>query len=159
MKFSTFILACSFIFYPIPNYSQTCNFKMVASTPDSRFSLSADGSTVTDKITRLMWTRCVFGKVWTGNKCEGEATVYTWQEALQSTYGTSWRIPNIKELLSIVESRCYNPAINLKFFPDISDLRFVSSSHHAYYIGTVWSIDFVDGHDVLSSGSSRIFFC
>lgn len=110
-------------------FDQTCQTDTVpASTPTSRFTDNNDG-TVTDKLTRLTWTRCPLGKSWDSvtNFCTGAATSYTWQAALQevanlNTSGTQngfsdWRLPNYKEIISITEVQCVSPAINLEVFP------------------------------------------
>lgn len=109
--------------------AQTCNTKLQASTPTSRFTVSANG-TVTDKQTGLMWKQCAEGL--SGSDCGvGTATPYTWQAALNhvadlntieggfATY-TDWRVPNIKELGSIIELRCSTPLFNLAIFPNVA---------------------------------------
>jgi hypothetical protein len=48
----------------------------------------------------------------------------SWRVALQTAAADStgnyqdWRVPNVKQLYSIVENRCENPAINLNVFAD-----------------------------------------
>ena len=96
-----------------------------ASTPASRFIDHGNG-TVTDNKTGLMWQKCADGQY--GALCDqGSPATYTWQNALQrakslnSTSGfanyADWRMPNIKELYSLVEITCAEPAINLAIFP------------------------------------------
>ncbi len=106
--------------------AQTCRTEaeVPSTTPSSRFSDHGDG-TVTDGKTGLMWMKCPLGQ--SGSDCAtGSANNYTWQEALDAADGysfagyTDWRLPNIKELRSIVEQRCYYPAINLAVFPATS---------------------------------------
>jgi hypothetical protein len=106
--------------------AQFCNVHIDASTPDSQLVDNGNG-TVTDSRTRLMWKKCLEGV--SGSYCEsGIATAFTWQTALQrprvinNSSGFAgyrdWRLPNIKELRSIVEEHCYSPAINLTRFPN-----------------------------------------
>ncbi|MCI5228088.1 MAG: DUF1566 domain-containing protein, partial [Candidatus Electrothrix sp. AX2] len=104
---------------------QTCRTDFIpASTPDSQLVDNGDG-TVTDSKTGLMWKQCLEGL--SGSDCAtGSAESFTWQEALQQpgvinhaggfAGYTDWRLPNINELISIVEEQCYNPAINLNRF-------------------------------------------
>ncbi len=127
--------------------AQTCNDAITASTPDSRFSINIDGS-VLDKHTNLVWKRCLEGM--SGKQCEqGTATEFTWQTALQhAAKQGDWRLPNIKELASIVELKCYNPAINLTVFPDTpSDSIVWSGSPVSYNANSAWVVHFGYGYD------------
>ena len=102
------------------------------STPSSDFTIY-DNGTVTHNTTGLMWMRCSIGQTWEGEKCTGEASGFTWRQALTQN-GTAyagysnWRVPNKNELASIVEQRCYNPSINEAIFPGTPASRFWSSS-------------------------------
>jgi len=126
--------------------AQTCNDNITANTPDSRFSINGDE--VTDTQTGLIWQRCPLGQ--TGNECEsGSAQRYSWSEALQAAQtksketGLSWRLPNIKELQSIVEKQCSTPAINLTIFPNVNGLAFYwSASPYVHLPWSAWTIYF-----------------
>ena len=124
-----------------------------ASTPDSQFVDNNDG-TVTDLKTGLMWKKCLEGVE--GDTCEsGSPTTFTWQDALKQpgvinnadgfAKHTDWRLPNIRELLSIVEEQCAFPAINLNLFPNTPISVVWSSSPDAYYDYSAWYIDFERG--------------
>jgi hypothetical protein len=82
----------------------------------------------------------------------GTANVYDWQQALEAPDGYSfagysdWRLPNIKELSSIIEQRCYNPAINLSVFPATPGSYFWSSSPDADGSEVAWNVDFGYGY-------------
>lgn len=136
------------------NAAQTCKSTIAASTPDSRFTTTAD--TVTDTQTGLIWMRCSLGQ--SGSDCStGSVATYTWEAALQApaavnagsgTFGQSdWRLPNIKELASIVETRCYNPAINTTIFPNTVSSSYWSSSPYAYDSNDAWGVYFYYGYD------------
>ena len=126
---------------------QTCKDSIVATAPDANFSIHNDG-TVTHKTTGLMWMRCSLGQTWDGKTCKGMAAIYTWREGLQ--VGTNyqyagynnWRLPNKNELESIVEERCYSPAINASVFPETPTAYFWSSSPYAGFSQGAWSVDF-----------------
>ncbi|NCN44833.1 MAG: DUF1566 domain-containing protein [Thiomicrospira sp.] len=109
-------------------WAQTCKTKnMLAMTPSDEFKSHQNG-TVTHLKTGLMWQVCSVGQRWEKGSCQGKANALTWQQALQwpaqvnntKGYGgyKDWRLPNRKELKSLVEFRCYDPAINLKVFPN-----------------------------------------
>jgi hypothetical protein len=120
-------------------------------TPTANFTDNNDG-TVTHKRTGLIWQRCFVGQTWTGTACLGATTNYTWDVAtttLKSNFAgkSDWRIPNLNELLSIVEYGSYNPAINAKIFPNPLIYGWIwSSSPHAYYIHEAWAVSFYAGH-------------
>ena len=105
------------------SFAQTCNPAIIADAPNSRYTMNANG-TVVDKNTALIWMRCALGQTWENNICVGSAQSYYWPDALQAAESTvfagknDWRLPNIKELQSLIESRCYNPPINLTAFPN-----------------------------------------
>lgn len=125
-----------------------CRSDIPVSTPTSAFTLHQDG-TATHSITGLMWMRCALGQSWNGTSCVNAATTYTWSQALQaavaSRFGgySNWRLPNAKELQTIVEVACVRPSINVEVFPTSdSDVWFWSSSPSFYYPGYAWYVSF-----------------
>ena len=96
------------------SHAQTCNPNIVLSAPDSRYQLVNDNTEVKDTQTGLIWQRCSLGQTWSGSSCTGTAATYNWANALQTAknMGNNWRVPNVKELDSLVEEACYNAAIN-----------------------------------------------
>ncbi len=91
---------------------------MSASAWADRYSYSTDGSQVIDSTTGLTWQRCVAGMSWSGTTCTGTAATYTHQAALAyAKTQTGWKLPNIKELGSIVDRTRSNPAIDTTAFP------------------------------------------
>ncbi len=98
------------------------------------FTISADGSEVTDQKTGLIWRRCAEGMNWDGLTCAGVAATFTHEAALQravaqaANASTAWRLPNIKELFSIVDESRSIPAIDLATFPASPSNQFWSAS-------------------------------
>jgi hypothetical protein len=145
--------------------AQTCQPESIpASTPDSQLQDNGDG-TVTDTKTGLMWKQCVEGL--SGSGCaSGSAEQLTWPQALQRAQAVNsgggfaghhdWRVPNIKELNSLIEHQCVFPAINLRRFPNSSsDEVWSSSTGVIYHTKYVWSVAFNYGYTNLgSSGQS-----
>lgn len=123
------------------------NTAITATTPSADFTDNGDG-TVTHHKTGLIWQRCSLGQSWDGTDCTGTATTFSWQQALaagaQHTLGgfSDWRLPNKNELVSIVEYRCYAPAINNQQFPNTSSSWYWSSSPYADYSYHAWCVDF-----------------
>ncbi|MDD3813449.1 MAG: DUF1566 domain-containing protein [Desulfocapsaceae bacterium] len=134
--------------------AQTCNANIPASTPDSQLTDNGDG-TITDSKTGLMWKKCVEGV--SGSNCDsGAVGSFTWQTALQQTDvvnngsgfagHTDWRLPNIKELVSLVEEKCYDPSINLTRFPNTPPGNILSGSPSAAYSWCyAWVVEFYEG--------------
>lgn len=103
----------------------------LSSKPDDIYIDNHDG-TVTDLETGLMWQKCTVGqafKLGSGgaeDSCSGTATRLDELSALGEAQTAhinkhlgydSWRLPNIKELSSLVETTCESPAINTNIFP------------------------------------------
>lgn len=126
--------------------AQTCDERVSPSTPDTRFSVSGDE--VTDLQTGLIWQRCSVGKSWDGTTCSGRATTHNWSEALAMA-ADDWRLPNIKELMSIAETACVEPAVNLSVFPATESRMYWSSSPSAGSSNSAWYVQFFYGYDYM----------
>jgi len=132
-----------------------CLNSIPAATPTSRFIDNADG-TVSDTRTGLMWMRCSLGQTWTGTTCTGTAAQYEWADALAQGQSsgfathTDWRLPNVKELITIVERRCGYPAINADIFPATPTWYYwtnspaVSGTTHAHVVAFGQGFDGTD---------------
>lgn len=133
-----------------PLAAQVCKYDSIAATaPAGRFIDNGDG-TVTDKITNLQWKRCSEGRTWADGTCSGNASGYTWQQGLQLAEITDyaghsdWRVPNVKELASILELACYAPAIDLNIFPGVSETE-------VWWTSTPSAWEFADGANLFIS--------
>ena len=136
---------------------QTCESTIPNTTPTADFTVHNNG-TVTHTPTGLMWKVCSEGQTWQSSdgSCSGTATKHTWQAALQipqtlNTQGgyadhTDWRLPNIKELGSIVELACYGPAINTALFNNTSYLAYWSATINNYSNDYAWAVQFTSGY-------------
>ena len=149
-KFKRGVLGFVFLFAFSYLSAQSCNPNIPLATPNNRFTIINDG-TVVDKKTGLMWMRCSLGQSWDGNGCSGLSTNFSWIEAINAGENSSfanhsdWRVPNIKELASILEDACYEPAINETIFPSTTEKYFWSSSPHAVDSADQQYLDFVVG--------------
>ena len=162
------LMYCLFVvtMYSSDLAAQTCKPDSIpASTPDAQLVDNGDG-TIADTKTGLVWKKCPEGL--SGAHCDsGSALTFTWQEALEqpgvvNSSGfagyTDWRLPNNKELTSIVEEQCYDPAINVNRFPGTSSSYFWSGSPYAASSGNAWGVGFYNGYsnDVDRSNSFRV---
>lgn len=117
------------------------NTVVPATTPTSDFILNDTDGTAYHIKTGLTWKRCAEGQTWNGATCTGTAGGYTWSAALQ-LISSDWRLPNLKELSSIVEQRNWSPAINTGVFPSAPLTYFWSASPYAAVSGFAWSVNF-----------------
>jgi hypothetical protein len=122
---------------------------VIEATPTSAFVINNDGTAI-HTLTGLMWKRCAQGL--SGAACDiGNAIWMNWQDALKAaTLDTTggyddWRLPNKKELESIVETCGYDPAINLAVFPGTPWGAFWSSSTDAQSPDKHWDLWAVTG--------------
>jgi len=95
------------------------------------------------------WAETIFdagtGLTW---QKDSSPTTYTWNDALEYCESldlkshTDWRLPNIRELNSIVDRHNRNPAIDLGF-DNTSSSEYWSSTPYGWF--RAWAIDFLDG--------------
>jgi hypothetical protein len=88
---------------------------------------------VLDTATGLVWRRCAEGQAWTGSTCGGTPVTLTWQAALdhakqQARPRMAWRLPNIKELSSLVDRQHTWPALDPVVFPGATSDNYQSST-------------------------------
>ena len=131
------------IFSPLILILTTVNGLLAASFTDN-----GDG-TVTDHITSLVWQQ------------EDDNSKYTWANALTycenlSLAGKSdWRLPNVRELESLVDDSAHTPAINETYFPNTNLLNYWSSTTYEISTARAWGVasgsgnlgDFGKGND------------
>ncbi len=156
------ITLCAASLYVTRASAAECNERVSSTTPLSRFIIDANGS-VRDLQTALIWSRCPIGYsvdtagtpvIFTDDTCEPSADGrLTWQQALEAT-PRNWRLPNVKELMSIVERRCASPAMNVTVFPEVDE-----SQTAIYWTSSpvddvnAYVLDFTIGEALKSNGS------
>lgn len=152
--------------WPTPAPALSCfNPGVAPTTPDADFEVAADG-TARHLATGLVWMRCAIGQTWTGTGCSGTAMSFPqWGAALRTVRDinsgasdadndgapgfagmTDWRMPNIKELVSIHEACRRTPAFNDLVFPNApaGNVHW-SSTTVANSPSVAWYMDSADG--------------
>jgi uncharacterized protein DUF1566 len=117
------------------------------------FTVDPDG-TVSDSRTGLMWDQCLLGQDH-ANACDGPGDPYTWQQGLaaaetlnaQNWLGhDDWRLPNVRELRSLVERACTNPGIDTNVFLNAPAFPAVlTSSTYPGLPTAMWVVGFDSG--------------
>lgn len=101
---------------------------------------------VLDRATGLMWAAdgnaagCNNGAVITW----ANAIIYA--EALTFATFSDWRVPNIKELGSIVDYSRLNPSVNVVFFSNTQNFRYCSSTTYIGLVTAIWYVMFSNGN-------------
>jgi len=139
--------------YGLPKTGQTTSYqdgddgdyeKGYPLTPP-RFTDNGDG-TITDNATGLMWIKDPIA-----NPGAPFNAKMTWEnaiincEALNFAGHDDWRLPNIKELISITDYGLFFPAIDPVFFPNTQLEYYWSSTTCLFSTGYAWNVDIYDG--------------
>jgi hypothetical protein len=151
-----FLLSASIVWAqaaPVAKTGQTTSYrtgddgdhqKGVAS-PSPRFTNNGDG-TVTDNLTGLMWARNANDN---GAMNWGVAIDYANKLSLGTSCGglhTDWRLPNIKELQSLIDFSNYAPALPTGHpFTYVQGSSYWLSTTHANNSNDAWYLSTISG--------------
>ena len=127
--------------------------------PSERFIVDTTAGTVFDTETGLMWQQCELGSSYNADtqRCEGNPQGINWESALyaskESSYAAynDWFLPNIKELITIVEHHCSSPALSVEYFlfSDIQNSReefvYWSSTTDSRSVQRAWVVQSSNG--------------
>jgi hypothetical protein len=105
--------------------------------PDAS-AYSTTNDSAHDEYTGLTWQRGV------------DHDNYTWQDAINfcsrlTANGGGWRLPGLRELLTLVDVTRFEPAIDTTAFPNTPSEFFWSSSLSQAPAGTGWGVNFTRG--------------
>jgi hypothetical protein len=95
-------------------------------------------NTITDISTGLMWYALP------SDSAISWSDALSYCENLEIEGYSDWRLPNAKELISIVDYQQYSPAINTTYFPHIVTSDYWSSSTYKY-ASHAWQISLTNG--------------
>lgn len=125
------------------------------------FSNNADG-TVTERLSKLMWQRCSAPAEEVN--CVTTPLLYNWDNALAYCNSltlaghTDWRLPNVKELQSIIDvDKTVAPSINTFYFTDTQSSDYWSSTTFTGTNVHAWYVNFdIGGSFVMTSGVDKM---
>lgn len=93
-------------------------------------------NTISDELTDLMWQK-------SGSEVQNWENALTYCENLSFVGYTDWRLPNVKELMTIVDITQSSTKIS-GVFSDTTDDSYWSNTTRVDSVGYAWSIDFGD---------------
>jgi hypothetical protein len=113
--------------------------------PSDRYTIA--NGTVLDTKTKLTWQQAV-PTVTT----DGGVMVRTFTQAAAVSYcgslslnGTGWRLPTMKEIMTLINSSVYSPAIDSTAFPNTAVTSYWTSTPSSIDPGFFWLVGFFDG--------------
>ena len=107
--------------------------------PGDHFIDNGDG-TITDNATGLMWQQA------NDDTQRGWEAAVSYAEGLELAGHDDWRMPNIKELSSLVDFGKADPAIDEVYFTNIYSSSYWSSTTVLSDITRAWIVNFISGY-------------
>ena len=147
----------------LPDTGQTVHYSTAAgddsdykpATTQPSYTDNADGTT-TDNRTGLMWA-----KDGSAAGCNGGVTAI-WEDAITAcedlTFAAydDWRLPNIKDLQSIVDYSRQSPSINPTYFLNTQSFYWSSTSYVPNSANSAWGVAFTNGF-INTGGKASIY--
>lgn len=144
--------------------TRAAGVRLVAGGGDFGALVDNGDGTVTDPRTGLMWDRCAIGQATAA--CSGTPTLHAWRDALlaaaaknaQNWHGhADWRLPNVKELATLLRTTPQRPAIDAAAFPNTPASAHWSSTSYVHVTRMAWAVFFGDGDVFAKNKSTRAY--
>ncbi len=113
---------------------------------------------VLDRATGLMWAADGAAAGCNNSNTLNWAAAIVYAEALNFAGFDDWRLPNVKELFSIIDFSQNTPAIDADYLPNTSSTQYWTSTSYDWDPQLAWTIDFIDGETVakLKIGTKKL---
>jgi hypothetical protein len=152
MKLIPFLLALGYssLSYGVIDKTFRCDDYFSTHQTDSHYQRMNNGL-AQDPLTGLTWFRCSAGQRWEDGQCQGNPLMLPFEEAqswaasVELAGFDDWRVPEIDEMSSLVESNCKLPSINTRVFPGIEAEVYWSSEPNFWMRSMAWSLFFYRG--------------
>jgi hypothetical protein len=125
-----------------------------AAAPSGRYTIA--NGTVLDTKTKLTWQQ-----VLPTTAVDGGVMFRTFTQAAAVSYcvslnlnGTGWRLPTMKELMTLVDPTVFSPAIDTSAFPNTAITTYWTSTPSSIDAGLFWVVGFYDGFTGATTPSS-----
>ena len=147
---------------PVPKTGQITSYRdgddgdyqMGVAWPAPRFTDHGDG-TVTDNLTGLMWTKSANID---GQKAWDDAI--DWCNALDHGGHSDWRLPNRRELLSLIDRGEYSPGLpDGHPFTDVQNSFYWSSSTYSNNTALAWPVNIGYGNSWYDDKTDTHYTC
>lgn len=120
--------------------------------PDFEDRYLKDSDEATDKVTGLIWKRCSAGTNYSDGdgRCDGTPLRLSWVQAIRyasaeaKSSGKSWRVPNLKELDSLLDLT-HEARSDYAVFPGLAAAPFWSSTAYSQQAERAWCVQFGNG--------------
>ena len=149
-------------YYPTTVFAQIFEDKKVDKWADSRYSIEHNGKVVVDKITGLIWSKCILGL--SGDNCKtGRAQVVTFYEAIviAKKYKIEdlnvWRVPTKEELLTLLAFNKEQLKINSNIFPNTPKYWFWTITNDSGNSSRAFALNFSLGYQRLDNKYDRYY--
>ncbi len=118
----------------------------IANAQPVRMQILSNESELLDTYTGLIWKRCPQGQTWNEKVCTGAPSKFSFDAAMVLTENPSgWRIPNVKELFSIVRKTERDTPSDLDILVEKHTDFFWTSTPNGANSLSIWSVDFSFG--------------
>ena len=122
-----------------------------------------ENGTITDNVTGLIYQKCSAGQGTTIGDCNtGIATTYIWSDAKAycqslNLAGKNWRLPNVNELVNLVDYSKSNTFIDTNIFPNTKPQSYWSLTTLPQDISSAWIVLFDYGYLLFSYNTNNYY--
>lgn len=114
-------------------------FMIVDTVISAEVLIDHGDGTITDPSSGLMWQK-------NGDRYLTWKKAHKYCEDLVLAGKSDWRLPNLKELQSLVDYSRTDPAVNTAYFPNTNPSNYWTKTEYAGNDRFVWYVNFYNGH-------------